>query len=366
MEIPDIRQTTTMPTKVRPIVLIGAGGIVHDAHLPAYAKARFPVAGIYDLDRERAAALAQSYSIPKVFDSFEAAVDHDPDTVVFDVAVPAASLPTVLRELPENAAVLMQKPMGNDLAQATAIRDLCHRKGFTAAVNFQLRFAPYVLAARDLLERGLLGELYDIEFRMTVYTPWQLWTFLEKLPRVEILYHSIHYLDTIRSFLGDPRAVRAKTMPHPQVPNLTDTRSTIILDYGDRVRANVEANHGHRFGTRHQEGLLKLEGTKGAVWIQIGLNMSYPEGEPDIFEYCLLKEGEEPKWTTVDLSGSWFPDAFIGSMASLQGYLDGSRDTLPTRVDDAFQTMALVEAAYASSATDGTPIPHPRSTGRTS
>lgn len=353
MELSDIRQQPTMPKEPRPIVLIGAGGIVHDAHLPAYAKAGFPVSGIYDVDRARAEALASSFGITTVFPSLEAALDQDLDSVVFDVAVPAMALPSVLEELPRGGAVLMQKPMGHDLTQATYIRDLCHAKELTAAVNFQLRFAPFVIAARDLVERGELGELYDIEIRMTVYTPWHLWTFLEGLPRVEILYHSIHYLDAIRSFLGDPNAVQAKTMSHPAVPNLADTRSTVILDYGERVRATVEANHGHRFGLRHQEGLLKLEGAKGAVWVQIGLNMNYPKGEPDRFEYCLLEEGKEPQWRSLELRGSWFPDAFIGSMGSLQAFLEGSAATLPTHFDDAHRTMALVEAAYASSLAGG-------------
>ena len=35
-----------LPDHPRPIVLIGAGGIVRDAHLPAYAKAGFTVASL--------------------------------------------------------------------------------------------------------------------------------------------------------------------------------------------------------------------------------------------------------------------------------------------------------------------------------
>jgi len=35
------------PRNLRPIVSIGAGGIVRDAHLPAYKKAGFPVADSY-------------------------------------------------------------------------------------------------------------------------------------------------------------------------------------------------------------------------------------------------------------------------------------------------------------------------------
>jgi hypothetical protein len=39
----------------------------------------------------------------------------------------------------------------------------------------------------------------------------------------------------------------------------------------------------------------------------------------------------------------------MGSMGSLQAYVDGTASTLPTRVEDAIQTMRVVEAAYKSS-----------------
>ena len=40
--------------KKRNVLIIGAGGIVSDAHLPAYKKANFEVLGIYDPDIEKA------------------------------------------------------------------------------------------------------------------------------------------------------------------------------------------------------------------------------------------------------------------------------------------------------------------------
>ena len=53
-----IETSSPMPKHPRPIIVIGAGGIVNDAHLPAYKIAGFWVAGIYDLDREKALATA--------------------------------------------------------------------------------------------------------------------------------------------------------------------------------------------------------------------------------------------------------------------------------------------------------------------
>ena len=51
-DISNLPTSLDMPTKLLPIVIIGAGGIVSDAHLPAYKKAGFKVLGIYDPIKE--------------------------------------------------------------------------------------------------------------------------------------------------------------------------------------------------------------------------------------------------------------------------------------------------------------------------
>lgn len=340
----------------RPVLIIGAGGIVHDAHLPAYRKAGFTVFGLYDLDESKAGSLANDFGIPRVFKTLESAIGQAPENVIFDLAIPPSGFLQVLDQLPDGAVVLLQKPMGQTIEEARAIRDLCHAKKLTAAVNFQLRFAPAVVRARQMIEEGLLGEVHDMEVRIVVYTPWQLWTFLEGIPRVEILHHSVHYVDLIRSFLGDPVKVYARTVKHPAMTKLASTRSSIIMDYGDLVRANITTNHGHMYGTDQQESYVKWEGTTGAIKSGLGLLLDYPRGQPDDFRYVVLEDGKSPRWRELKMGGTWFPDAFIGSMASLMDFVNGETDKLPTSVDDAYKTMAVVEAAYESSDFGGTKV----------
>ena len=355
----DLKQSATRPENPRPIISIGLGGIVHDAHYPAYRIAGFKVAGAFDLSADRAAMMKEKFDIPVIYDSLEAAVVNAPQQAVFDVAVPGSVITEILPHLPEGSAVLIQKPMGEDLTQAREILRICNERNLRAAINFQLRFAPFIIAARDMIDRGLIGEVYDMEARMQVNTPWHLWQFLFPLPRVEILYHSIHYVDMVRSFFGTPGSVYAKTLNHPIAPDLQGgTRSMIIMDYGDNPRVNVMTNHSHAYGPQKQQSYFKFEGSKGAIQIRAGLNMNYPHGVPDKFEYVLLDEANgDPAWQSVDINGSWFPEAFIGTMASLMRKANGETDELPTAVADAFQTMAVVEAAYESSQTGGTPIP---------
>jgi predicted dehydrogenase len=86
----------------------------------------------------------------------------------------------------------------------------------------------------------------------------------------------------------------------------------------------------------------------------MGVNLNYPVGEPDNLEYVLR---DDEGWKQASVSGNWFPDAFMGSMGSLQAYVQGDAPTLPTSVEDAIYTMRTVEAAYISSERGGVVLP---------
>lgn len=337
-----------LPQTQQPIIIIGAGGIVGDAHLPAYKLAGFEVYGIVNRTKAKAQKLADEFDIQHVFDTLEQAVALAPANAVYDVTILPEQYVETLEKLPNGVAVLIQKPMGDDLAGAKAILEVCRRKNLKAAINFQLRFAPFVSAARYLIEQGLIGDIYDMEVRVTVQTPWHLFPVIMHHPRLEILYHSVHYIDMIRSFLGNPKSVMAKTYQHP-AKSFSSSRTTMILDYGPTQHVVINTNHDHDFGPRHQDSFIKWEGAKGAIVAKLGLLMNYPHGVNDEFEYCLLKEGEEPKWERVELEGSWFPEAFVGTMANLMCYAEGSTNKLYTSVEDVIDTMAVVESAYKSS-----------------
>jgi predicted dehydrogenase len=348
-DLASLSQSWPLPANPRPIVTFGAGSIVGDAHYPAYRKAGFPIAGLYDPDAEKAKALADKWEVKAYASAEEAAAVPD---AVFDLATPPSAHAAVLQKLPDGAAVLIQKPMGNDLVEATEILRICRAKNLKAAVNFQLRFAPMMLALKDAIAKGLLGKVVDFEAHLVLDTPWSTWAFLTGLPRIEIAMHSIHYLDLIRQVLGDPQGVHAKTIGHPNHA-MAQTRTTAILDYGDRVRCALSINHDHPFGRRHQACDFRVTGTEGAAYLQLGVNLNYPEGEPDILE--IYPKGGDG-WVAVPLEGKWFPDAFVGRMANLQRFVSGEDAELVSSVEDAWNTMALVEAAYKSSAGPATPL----------
>lgn len=350
-----LSQEWPAPTAPRPIVVIGAGGIVRSAHLPAYRRVGLPVLGLFDSKPGVASQLATDFDVPNGYESLsEAILAGRESDAVFDVAVPAEAIREIIEQLPEGATVLIQKPFGRDLAEARTLLQLCQEKSLCAAVNFQLRFSPNVLALNDAVARGLLGQIVSAEVRVNVHTPWHLWEFLRGIPRHEILYHSIHYLDLLRSLLGEPRGVYSKVARSPTLPEYSDTSSATILDYGEHLGCIVSTFHDHNFGSRHAMSQLKLEGTEGAAVLTMGVNLEYPKGRHDTLELCSKGSGT---WHEVPLRGSWFDYAFEGTMSNLQRFSAGEDATLHTAALDAARTMSLVEACYASSRSGGTPIP---------
>tara|TARA_B100000965_G_scaffold168699_1_gene140719 strand:- start:8677 stop:9756 length:1080 start_codon:yes stop_codon:yes gene_type:complete len=348
--IKNFSQIWPEPSKKHPIVIIGTGGIVKDAHLPAYKKAGFEVIGLYDLDKQKADQLAKEYNIENVYDSLESAFANE--NCIFDLALPPATLLEVVEKLPDNIHAVFQKPLGRTLEEGNKIRKICHKKNIKACMNFQLRFSPIMLPVYEAINKNLLGELVELEVHVNVHTPWELWPFLKTLDRVEVPLHSIHYIDWIRSVLGNPKSLYCQSVKHPKVKELADCRTSAIFNYGDQIRCCMTINHCHSFGRKNQDAYIRLEGTKGAAKMTLGLLLDYPNGEPEELEI----KTENTDWIKFDITGKWFPDAFIGVMANMQRFKNGEDEKLVTSIDDSIHTMAVVDSCGVSSQSGGLKI----------
>jgi len=283
--LPKLNLVPPLPKNPRalPIILIGAGSIVTLGHLPAYKLAGFSIKGIYDIDRQKALNVAKQWNIPHVYDTInEACTTSKNENVIFDLAIPTKQVVSILKQIPKNSHALIQKPMGEYLTDSQAIVDTCKERNIRGSVNFQLRYAPYILALKDAIHRGWLGDrLTTVEIHLNVHMPWASWPFLNTAPRLELIYHSIHYVDLIRDLLApnEPSALHCRTSQHAVMPHLTPVRSSYSFEYKNdpMLFVNIYTNHHHRWGPKHTHSYLLVEGTGGAAKAQIGDNLAYGE-----------------------------------------------------------------------------------------
>ena len=298
---------------------------------------------------EKGIKCAKDFAIHKIYTDLEEALREK--NVIFDIAVPPSALLDVVRKIHKNSICQFQKPLGNSLDEAREIKKIVKKNNIIACVNLQLKFSPMMLALRDAINKNMIGKITDVEVNLSVSTPWHLWPFMEELEHVEVPLHSIHYLDWIISILGKPKGVFCKSVSHPLFPKMNDSRSSIIMDYNG-VRCCLSLNHTHdtdRQGMKHSHAYARVEGLKGAAHVNLGLLLDYPIGEPEEVEIT----SENVPWTKVKDVGTWFPDAFLHSMSSLQRFASGEDKSLPHSVDKSFITMSVVDACINSSLSSG-------------
>ncbi len=332
------------------IGVVGAGFIVRDCHLVAYAQAGFRVLGITSRTQDRARQVAELRGVPRVFPSLEAML-AEPTIEVIDIAVPPVEQPGVIRRVlaagKHVRGILAQKPLALDLGEARVLVDECRRAGVMLQVNQNMRYDHSVRALRHLLERGVLGEPVLATIDMRAIPHWMPWA--RDGRSLSTFVMSIHHLDTFRYWLGDPVRVLASTRPDPRTTFAhTDGINLYILEYASGARASSwdDVWSGpSREGAGADIGIRwRFEGTDGLARGTIGWP-GWPDHVPSTLDYTC--RGDDGSWHCPRWQEAWFPDAFAGTMAGLLCALEtGSEPDIPGR--DNLGTIALCEAVLTA------------------
>ncbi len=338
--------------KVRPfrhgIGVVGAGGIVRDAHLPAYKKAGYRVAGVCDVRKEAADAAAARFGVPFSTCDFRQLLDRR-DVDVIDVAIPDEGRLEVIREAAARGKhVLAQKPLAYSLSAAREIVETCEKAGVVLAVNQNARFGPEYRAARNLARSGFLGEVYAVFFDMrnsTDSAEWATSGWYAREPRFQILLWSIHDVDLVRFFMGEePTRVFASILTKPGQNFRGEVSATMTLEF-ERGRQAVILAHNASLPGREGYMRFTIEGTRGMVDGQVS--------PPRAFE---VRHVDDPDAVTRPrLSGEWYPDGFVGTMSDFLAAIEDGRAPEVTGRDH-LKTLGIVESLYRSAA-EGVALP---------
>ena len=329
---------------------IGAGFIMADVHLAAYADAGFPVAAIASRTPARAAEVARRWNIPRVHATPQELI-ADPAVQILDIAFPPDQQPALIREAlaqPHIRAILAQKPLAMTYDDARAVVADAARAGKVLSVNQNMRYDQSMRVLRQILDRGALGTPVLATIEMRAVPHWQ--PFLRQYDRLTLLNMGIHHLDVLRFLLGDPLDITTLARPDPRTefPH-TDgiTVSTLRFPSGAMAVSMEDVWSGPREEGFESDTYIRwrFEGTDGVAQGTIGWP-DYPKGSPSTLRYA-SRTATGGKWVQPTWQTMWFPHAFRGVMEQLQ-YALASGTTPVLSAADNLGTMALVEAAYRS------------------
>jgi predicted dehydrogenase len=175
------------------------------------------------------------------------------------------------------------------------------------------------------------------------FMPWQ-----EELGWVTLRIMSIHHIDCLRYWFGNPEGIycSTRTDPRTKFPH-TDGICTYILEYRDGLRCvgidDTWTGPAKEVCPSDNYIRWRIEGLNGLAIGDIGWCKD-PYTTPSTIRYA--SKGN-PHFECPDWPESWFPDAFIGTMAQLLIALETNTEPAISGQDN-LKTMALVEAAYSS------------------
>jgi len=329
---------------------VGAGFIMRDVHLKAYADAGFNVVAITSRTPEIAREVADLRGIPRVCESLEEMLD-DPNVQILDIAVPPDKQPeiigTALRRGKYLKGILAQKPLAVNYDDAAEIVRLCEARRMPLGVNQNMRYDRSIRVLKTLLDRQLLGTPVLATIEMRAVPHWQTW--LREYGRLTLLNMSIHHIDSFRFLFGEAKSIYASVRKDPRTQFAhEDGICLYILEYEDGLRAAAwdDVWAGPRSEGDDLKPYIKwrVEGTHGLAEGTLGWP-EYPNRSPSTLTFTT--SAEPGVWITPRWREVWFPDAFQGPMADLMDSIACGRPPAVSGTDN-LGTLATIEAAYLS------------------
>jgi predicted dehydrogenase len=201
--------------------------------------------GLADDDLERGRSYAETHGT-RLFPSYEALLADEPDGVLI---CSENSQHRTLTELAAQAGVhiMCEKPLATNLADAQAMINACARAEVILLTAFPMRFSAPILAVKERLDEGDLGQVYCYnttnQGRMPINE--RRWFVDKKLAGGgAVIDHTVHLADILRWFTkSDVVEVYAQTnrIMHRDIVEV-ETGGQLMLTFDDGAFATIDAS----------------------------------------------------------------------------------------------------------------------------
>ena len=335
--------------------IIGCGKIGQVRHLPEYAaREDVRIAALYDVNLERAQALAAQYGAKAYATCEELLADPAIDAVSV-CSANASHAEIAIAALEHGKHVLCEKPMATTLADCEAMAEAARRSGKRLMIGQNQRLAGAHVKAKELLDAGAIGSVitFETNFRHGGPETWSVdpgastWFFDKKRAAMGVMADlGVHKTDLIQHLVGQ------------RITEVTARLTTLDKKFADGTPISVDDN---AFCIYHMEG--GVCGTMSVSWTDYGAEDNSTviygtQGVLRIYDHpehtlVLEKKGGEVEYFDVDQiqtndnqTKSGVIDLFVDSIldASVEGI--SAESVLPA--------MRAVFAAIESSETGRT------------
>ncbi len=175
------------------------------------------VVAVCDVDEARAKNIAQQYSIEQTYADFHDLVANETIDLISIAAPTELHKPIAHAAIEAGKHVLCEKPLALNTNDAREMLASAQSKKIVHAVDFEMRFLPAFAYAKELIDEDYLGPLLRVDVMMTMERPWGEhgnWAADDARGGGVLMEVGSHFIDALRWFFGDVRAVLASRRTH--------------------------------------------------------------------------------------------------------------------------------------------------------
>lgn len=338
---------------------VGLGGISTGVHLPGIDRSPdLELTAICDIDEAALKACQEKYGIDDAhcFRSYQDLIAC-PDVDAVDIATPNdVHFEIAKAAIEAGKPYSLEKPITMNSAQADELARLTKEKGLRNMICFSYRFKAAARYARDLVARGLLGEIYHVD--MQYFQAWGLpdkntplvWRFVKERTGSGALGDlGCHGLDLVRFVTGrEYTKVVGHAGTYVGERAREDGGGSGKVDVDDFCNYMTEMEGGistsfqitrFAFGRGNYQRM-EIYGSRGAL-----VYMLDQTPDTDELQVCFGAACEETHtFTPVPIPNQYKAD----QMQSFADIILGRGDGLPATIADGQKNQHVVDAILAS------------------
>jgi predicted dehydrogenase len=262
-------RTTRPPIRIGIAGLGRAGLEMHCPELDLYPEL-FKIIAVCDPIKERRDMAVERYPECRTYRRYEDLL-ADPDVELVDIATRSDEHAShVMQALKTNKWVHVERPFCRDFDEAGVLRAASIKAGNKLLVRHNYRFEASFLQVKEVMESGVLGEVYDIKMRRGSYERRDDWQAVKRCAGGSALAWGSAFLDQALELLRTPPVKVWSDLKRVAAVGDAEDYVRIILRNLAGVTVDLEISGG-RIGP---VPLFVVTGTKG----EFTLNAEATEG----------------------------------------------------------------------------------------
>ena len=219
------------------VAVVGNGMIANAAHIPAWKD----IAGTVDIvavadNREQAAReTAERHGIPQWYTDYNELLEKAKPDIVSVCTPNCYHKEVTIAALKAGAHVLCEKPITTNEADAVEMFKTAEECGKILYVNQTARFSSQILAAKRVIEEGLIGRAYFAEanaMRRRGIPKWGFFHMKEHNAAGPGFDIGVHVIDSLLWILGSPKVVSACGSAYMELGNTDEGLEESLAESG--------------------------------------------------------------------------------------------------------------------------------------